>query len=267
VPLSATSSLVSDQDIVATQLRAGTPVLPAPELVDLLELDHTFWSAVPHADRQLARRLLSVRRRALVPGPWEPLQMTDGRPRFGLIVLDGAIIQEVVLAGRRSAQLLGPGDLLRPWQQAETALPCSMRWTVVGEAGVAVLDERFVAAGRRWPDLIDAVYGRLSDQLDNGARHSAICGLPRVEDRVLALFWHLADRWGTVRPEGVVIRLPFTHELLGRMIAAKRPTVSLALAALAAEGLLHRDEAGAWTLAHGSRALLEPDGPEPIRAA
>ena len=98
------------------------------------------------------------------------------------------------------------------------------------------------------------VYERLHDQLDTAVRHTAIAGLPRVEDRVLALFWELADRWGVVRPEGVVIRLKLTHEFIGRLIAAKRPTVSLALMSLAEDGLVTRDGDGGWTLSHESAA-------------
>jgi CRP/FNR family cyclic AMP-dependent transcriptional regulator len=87
---------------------------------------------------------------------------------------------------------------------------------------------------------------------------AAIVGLPRVEERVLALFWQLADRWGVVRPEGVVVQLPLTHALIGQLVGAQRPTVSLALQSLADDGLLLRGDIGAWTLDHESGATLAP---------
>jgi Crp-like helix-turn-helix domain len=103
--------------------------------------------------------------------------------------------------------------------------------------------------------------------LHNAQRRTAITGLPRVEQRLLALFWQLADRWGVVRPEGIVIRLQLTHQFLGHLIAAKRPTVSLALAGLAADELLTRDDAAHWTLSPRSVEALQSDlvtWPSPI---
>ena len=90
-----------------------------------------------------------------------------------------------------------------------------MQWTCIDTARVAILDERFVAAARRWPGLIAVAFERLNDQLQDAQRRTAITSLPRVEQRVLALFWQLAERWGVVRPEGVVIRLRLTHEFIG----------------------------------------------------
>ena len=39
------------------------------------------------------------------------------RAGLGLLVLDGLLIRRIELAGRFAAELLGPGDLLRPWQE------------------------------------------------------------------------------------------------------------------------------------------------------
>jgi hypothetical protein len=89
--------------------------------------------------------------------------------------------------------------------------------------------------------------------------------LPRVEQRVLGLFWHLAERWGKVRPEGVVVELALTHELIGQLIGAQRPTISLALGALADDGLLQRrNPHGGWLIGHASRdafPAVPPIGP------
>lgn len=230
----------------------------AGRTVALLDVDAALCAAVPVGDRPIARRVLTATRHELSAGPWEPADLLDGgRAPLGALLLGGVVIQEVVLAGRASAQLLGPGDVLRPWSSADTALPGFMLWTCAPGAAVVLLDDRFLTAARRWPELFAALHARLSDQLDDAARRTAVCGLPRVEDRLLALFWQLADRWGVVRPEGVVIRLSLTHELIGRLIAAKRPTVSLALSTLAVDGLLARDGAGAWTLAHASLDALD----------
>jgi CRP/FNR family transcriptional regulator, cyclic AMP receptor protein len=227
--------------------------------VPLTRLDAAFRAAVPDADQRLADRA-TAECRHLRPGAWSPEELRGSAARaFALLLVEGLVCQEILLAGRPSAQLLGPGDLFRPWGAIVTPLPCRTRWTCMRSATIAVLDDRFIAAARRWPDLIGVLSNRLNDQLANAARRTALVGLPRVEDRLLAHFWELADRWGIVRPEGVVVPLELTHEVIGRLVAARRPTVSLALSALAADGLLMRDATGRWTLSHRSLQAFKRD--------
>ena len=95
----------------------------------------------------------------------------------------------------------------------------------------------------------------------------AIAAQPRLEVRLALLLWHLAARWGKVEPGGVRLPLPLTHQLLGRLVGAERPSVSHALARLAHAGLVtgHGDE---WHL-HGSveehlASMIEPPS-EPCR--
>ena len=80
------------------------------------------------------------------------------------------------------------------------------------------------------------------------ATTQAISHLNSVERRLLALFWHLAERWGRMTPHGVVVPLTLSHRLLGQMVGARRPTVSTALAALERRGELMRRSDGTWML-------------------
>jgi CRP/FNR family cyclic AMP-dependent transcriptional regulator len=82
--------------------------------------------------------------------------------------------------------------------------------------------------------------------------------LPRVEDRLLALMWSLADRRGTVRTDGVHVPLSLTHETLAQMIGARRPTVSLGLKALSEQGVLSADGDG-WLIARDSLDQFSAD--------
>jgi CRP/FNR family cyclic AMP-dependent transcriptional regulator len=240
---------------------------PRGDLVDagastvaLLRADPGLRDAVPADERRFAERVLVVPHRELGLGPWSPETLLGDSSRpFAALLLEGIVTHDVMLGGRCSANLLGPGDLFRPWRSAETSLPCDARWTAGEAASIAVLDERFLVSARRWPELIAVIYERLAEQLDATMVRAAIVALPRVEERVLALFWQLADRWGVVHPEAVVVELSLTHALIGHLVGAQRPTVSLALHALAADGLLLRAPGGAWALAHDSRALLEPN--------
>jgi hypothetical protein len=59
--------------------------------------------------------------------------------------------------------------------------------------------------------------------------------------------WHLAERWGRVGPEGVRVPLRLTHEALGRLVGARRPSVTTALSGLSKRGCLERTPAG-WLL-------------------
>jgi hypothetical protein len=108
------------------------------------------------------------------------------------------------------------------------------------------------------------VFDTAKSQLGRQSADQAIAQLPRVEDRLLALFWHLADRWGRRHRDDIAIGLPLTHEALGRLIGARRPTVSLGLRALAEEGALHR-EGEQWVLAASSLEQLGAHAPARAR--
>lgn len=69
----------------------------------------------------------------------------------------------------------------------------------------------------------------------------AILELRHIDLRVLLLFWHLADRWGRVRANGVELDLDLTHDLIARMIGAHRTSVTLALRKLSEGGRISRE--------------------------
>ena len=234
---------------------------PAEDHVALLRADPSFAAALPAADVALAERVLHVPRLQLAPGAWAaPDRGRWPDPTSGLLLLDGVVARHVALGDRVATQLLGPGDVLDPWPRTSELLPSVVRWSVHEPATAAVLDGRFATASRRWPGLSGVVHERLAAAADRLATHLAICQLPRVEDRVLALLWHLAERFGRVAPGGVVLPLRLTHRLVGELAGAQRPTVSLAFAALFDDGRVSRRDDGSLVLAPISRASLEPAG-------
>ena len=90
----------------------------------------------------------------------------------------------------------------------------------------------------------------------------AVGHMTRVDSRLLVLMWHLADRWGKVTKDGIVIPLKLTHQVLGRIVGAQRPSVTTALKALTDRGALTRAGDGSWLL-HGEppdeyRRISEP---------
>jgi hypothetical protein len=115
-----------------------------------------------------------------------------------------------------------------------------------------------------WPSIGRRLLARAARQSARLAVHRAIAQLPRVEQRLLALFGHLAERSGRVGSAGIIVPLQLTHETLGRLIGARRPTVSLALKGLSAEALLERRADGSWLLRYGA---LDALGGDPAAAA
>ena len=205
------------------------------------------------------RELDDAQAQAVVPavtlerGRWDPSQLPGGdlEACLGLLVLDGVLLRSVVLGSDPRSELLGPGDVVRPWQEDEPAsVPFDVRWEVVRPAHVAVLDERFVTLAYRWPRLSLVIVRRLVRRARWLTLQLAISDLRRVDDRLMMLFWHVADRWGRVGPDGVAVPLPVTHEMLSQLVCAQRPTVTSSLKRLAADGRLRRRRDRTWLLPH-----------------
>jgi CRP/FNR family transcriptional regulator, cyclic AMP receptor protein len=174
---------------------------------------------------------------------------------FGLLILGGVLVRRVWIDGRSSAEILGRGDLFGPIVGSEEAiLPVQCGWSILEPLRVAALGTDFVAHHvKRYPELAPALTARAAQRSQNLAVNLAIVSQPRVDARVHVLLWHLAERWGRVRADGVVLPLRLTHALLAELVGARRPSVSGALARLADRGLIRRS-GGTWLL------LGEPPG-------
>ena len=220
--------------------------------VPLLELDSELGAALPDDERDRAARVLLVQAIVAEPGPWEPVPGAG----FALLVAEGLVVRETAVGGRLLPQVLGAGDVLEIWPEPEGVLAAEVSTTVAEQATLLVLDGRFLAAAARWPALMVELQRRLSTQAHRLAVQGAICQLARVELRVLALLWLLAERWGRVGREGVVLPVKLTHETLGRFVGARRPSVTLAMGQLADDGLISRRDDGAWVLPPRSQEVL-----------
>jgi CRP-like cAMP-binding protein len=129
---------------------------------------------------------------------------------------------------------------------------------------IAVLDRRAAARLARYPELTGRLVAKALERSRNLATAMAIAHHARVELRLHMLFWHLADRWGRVRPEGVSVPLRLTHAILADLVSARRPSVSTCLGELSRRGVVQRD---------GREWLLRGDPPaellqlQPVRVA
>ena len=228
-----------------------------PTGVALLDEDPELGAALEPDELEHARRLVVVPALTREPGPWD-LAADAPEPALGLLLLDGLVTVNVVLGDRVASQLAGPGDVLHETGVSDVLLPADVAHFVSERSRMAVLDHRFIAAIRRWPELMLALDERLRVQERRLAVHAAIGKLRRVEDRILALLWHLAERWGRMTPNGIVVPLALTHETIGRLAGAERPTVSLALAELSRTGDVSRRDDGAFVLREGSQSRMVP---------
>jgi len=229
----------------------------AHSTISLVDLDPELGAELPPLELARVRQRTQVAAMALEPGEWRQEDERDPGATCAILVLEGMLLRELVLAGVPSAELLGPGDLSATGSSGDEFLPTSVRWTVVSRARVALVDERLASALHIWPRLLPDLLSRATQQMSRLALQRAIAHLPRVEDRLLALFWHLAERWGRVGKTGVIIPLSLTHTVLGRLVGARRPTISLALKELEQRGLLARREDGSWVVGVESLATLQ----------
>ncbi len=224
---------------------------PAASVVGLAAVLPEILSSVPAEDRELAERTLVV---PLLSARDEDLAdvVTAQTPgAFDFLIVDGVVLKETSLASRSALELLGPGDLLAPPLTAVRQLESRAvsRYLAHGRVSLAAIEAHFRQAAGRWPGIADFLHDRLGRQTHRASMHLAMLQLPRIEDRVIALFADLAERFGRVTPEGVLIDVPLTHDVIGGLVGGRRPTVTLALHKLASNGLLERHHGDHWKLA------------------
>src|SRR3982751_5268711 len=91
------------------------------ETVRLLEVDPDLGALLSEPRRAEAERDLVAR------------MSGTSADHIGLLVLDGILSRELIVADHVSAELLGPGDVLRPWQTGNRAslLPVDAVWSAM----------------------------------------------------------------------------------------------------------------------------------------
>jgi CRP-like cAMP-binding protein len=222
------------------------------ETAVVLQHDRDLGDNVAAADRDAAERS-SVARVLRVPrGQWDARgQAEEVRGGYGFLVLSGMLVRQVGLSDRFAAELLGPGDLLRPLEHdgEDATLPFEAGWRVLDPLRLAVLDRRWSVRLGAFPDVGIALTARAMIRSRRLANMFVIASHPHLDDRLRLLLWELADRYGTVRPDGIHVAIPMTHEVLSELAVARRPSVSAALSRLAQAGVVERVSDG-WLL-HG----------------
>ena len=201
---------------------------------------------------------LSAEERLMVGRVAIPAQTFSGRPldvdelldrsnAFAAVIIDGLLLHRLAIGEQPALRLLGRGDMITRSGGLRTSVLSQSSFFAGAQLGLALLDDRVLLAARRFPRLFAGLQARLGEQHQRLAAQLAICQLPRVEDRLLSLMWLLAETWGRVTSSGTVLPMALTHDALGELVGARRPTVTLALKELSERGSLFRQD-GEWLL-------------------
>ena len=241
---------------------------PDSLLVRVLDVDEQLGRGLEGDRLAEARLRLSGRLLALAKGHWDVASLRGTTSlSAGLLIVDGFIGRELLVDDRASVELLGPGDLLRPWDEPESLVPFVVTWNVLSPVRAIVLGPAFASQVRAFPEVSLALLSRVHARAQRLAESQAIAHTSAIKDRLHAMLWHLADRWGRVTADGVVVPLALSHRMLAELVGARRPTVSAALAELARAGVVVRRVDGTWLLAQSTppRRMSPPAPRIPLR--
>jgi CRP/FNR family transcriptional regulator, cyclic AMP receptor protein len=230
----------------------------AIETMEVLRREPDLASGLPSAARVRALRECVAGVKRVQRGNWDPQSSGPDPGGFGLLLSTGYLVRRVGQGGRFGAELLGPGDLVRPWLTGSEgeSLPAEPLWTAITPVEAAVLDLEFAHRAAPFPAVAIQLVDRAMLRCRNMAIAMAIIHQPRIDRRLHMLLWHFADRWGRVCASGTAVDVPLTHGTFAELVGARRPSVSTALGKLADESKVRRTK-DRWLLLGGPPGELE----------
>jgi CRP/FNR family cyclic AMP-dependent transcriptional regulator len=215
-----------------------------PDLADLLDA----------SELERARHEALARVQRLSPGEWDAAAALEPAVHHrGYLIIDGLLSRTVDVLGRRCVELVGHGDVMRPWRWDDEGshVRAEVGWTVLEPSRLAVLDNDLVLRMVPWPQLGLELFNRGTRRAHHLAVALAIAHHQRVDDRLLLTLWHLAERWGRVHSDGIVVPLPLGHQRLADLVGARRQSGTTAMGGLTRSGTISRRGNGHWVL-HGT---------------
>ena len=225
-----------DGTVVASVLRADSALAGQLSPVDL-----------PRATRQAVARVVSLPKGIF----WPQKRFPSSDDALGMLVLDGLLLRGVAVTDRPTIEVLGPGDVFRPFEvdaDPDATVAGEPRWWALRPATIAVLDAAFTRRMCDYPTVIAELAGRLSRRSAASSVRLAIAAEPRLSLRLHRSLWQLADRFGETQPDGVLLRVPLCHSLLSWIVGARRPAVSRAINELERAGRMAHLPDGTWWL-------------------
>jgi hypothetical protein len=229
-------------------------------VISLVDADPDLGDLLEKRELERARREAITRVLRLTPGEWDAESAHEPAEHHrGFLIVDGLLSRTVNVLGKHCVELVGHGDVMRPWRWDPDGshVRAEVGWMVLEEARLAVLDHELVLRIVPWPQLGLELFNRGTRRAHHLAIALAIAHHQRVDDRLLLTLWHLAERWGRVTRDGIVVPLPLGHQRLADLVGAQRQSVTTAMGGLTRSGAISRRDDGDWVL-HG-------DPPEELR--
>jgi CRP/FNR family transcriptional regulator, cyclic AMP receptor protein len=229
--------------------------------IRVLEVDQDLGAALDEDAYARARQRCTAQTIALAAGRRWWVDPADALEHLGFLVLRGVLLYRLRLADRATIDLVGAGDLVRPWPPVDeyAELFTASRWQVLESAELAVLDTRFLREAARWPELLIALTERMSWHARSLELRLAISQMPQLISRLRVMLWHLADRFGRVDRDGVLLPLHLSRQVLAELVGADRESVSRRLRELAEQDAVLPDPRG-WRLRGAPPAELSATG-------
>jgi CRP/FNR family transcriptional regulator, cyclic AMP receptor protein len=223
------------------------------QLISIVEADPDLGDLLGEGELERARHEALTRVQRLSPGHWDASAALEPAAHHrGFLIIDGLLSRSVDVLGRRCVELVGNGDVMRPWQWDDEGshVRAEVGWTILEPSRLAVLDHQLVLRLVPWPELGLELFNRGTRRAHHLAVALAIAHHQRVDDRLMLTLWHLAERWGRVHSDGIVVPLPLGHQRLADLIGARRQSVTTAMGGLTRSGAISRRDNGHWLL-HG----------------
>ena len=107
---------------------------PTSDLIRVFDRDPDLLAGVEEPATTHLRTRMTARRVWVERVPWLPTVTADERRgHLGLLIIDGLLVRTLHLAGRESSEVIGPGDLIRPWDadDASGSVACASEWRVL----------------------------------------------------------------------------------------------------------------------------------------
>jgi CRP/FNR family transcriptional regulator, cyclic AMP receptor protein len=217
------------------------------KIAQLLELDPDLGEGLAPGERAVAARALPVPVAGLRKGPWQPGGDPAEPGQLGYLIFKGLLVRRIEVGQGCSIELLGRGELLRPWQE-DTSSFCKSSWEVVEPTALAQLGPGLMPALSRWPALVSNLLARGIRRSRALAADAAAANIIGLEERLLTALWQLAETWGETQADGVLLSIRLPHRLLAELTGARRPSITTAIGELKRSGRLDCAASGYWIL-------------------
>lgn len=221
-------------------------------IVSVLREDPGLARHLARADERAACRLAVASVVALPKGVfWPHERLPNESGGLGMLLLDGLLLRGLAVTDRPTLEILAAGDVFRPFElhlHPDPWVSGEERWWALRPARVAVLDAAFTRRMCGYPDVMTELAARLWCRSAASSLRLAIAQEPRLSIRLHYVLWQLADRFGEVQADGMVMRVPLCHALVAWLVGARRPAISRAINELERAGQLAHRVDGTWWL-------------------